>query len=354
MAQNPVMLTPHAVAEIELVDPARLGLLETVGLVDVAMRQATVCPAGSVSGSASPVPSPCSPQRSSSMNSLGLDLSTTLAVEEVVRRVAKEGAVVVLATHDLAQARRLADRRLLLAAGRSVHGTVRRRHDARRSSGLTWRKHRFTRNRVRLDERAGFIDQKRTKRLGLLGMRTIERNDAVRIEHDLVVVALELQVHRICTEQGRAQVAEGDAPLFIGHRDGGAHALSNGKEPVASGWTPESSSITSPRPSSDQACHKACSFMCVPEASPWETKHRSSSTTASKTSNSVPFMGSGVRSTKVFHAKTVRDVPCPCSRKAASASGAWTMSTSASPLRPRFSAALFQPRPRRRRAQWRS
>ena len=66
-------------------------------------------------------------------------------------------------------------------------------------------------------------------------MRTVERDDAVRVEHDLVVVALELQRHRVRTEQGRAQIAEGDAPLFIGHRDGGAHALSNGKEPVAFG-----------------------------------------------------------------------------------------------------------------------
>ena len=46
VAQNPVMLTSHAVAEIELVDPARLGLLEDVGLVDVAMRQAAVLSGG--------------------------------------------------------------------------------------------------------------------------------------------------------------------------------------------------------------------------------------------------------------------------------------------------------------------
>ena len=116
------MLTPHAVAEIELVDPARLGLLETVGLVDVAMRQATVLSGGerqrvSLARALALQPSALILDEFTS----GLDLSTTLAVEEVVRRVAKEGAVVVLATHDLAQARRLADRRLLLAAGRSVH-----------------------------------------------------------------------------------------------------------------------------------------------------------------------------------------------------------------------------------------
>ena len=109
-------------AEIELVDPARLGLLETVGLVDVAMRQATVLSGGerqrvSLARALALQPSALILDEFTS----GLDLSTTLVVEEVVRRVAKEGAVVVLATHDLAQARRLADRRLLLAAGRSVH-----------------------------------------------------------------------------------------------------------------------------------------------------------------------------------------------------------------------------------------
>ena len=122
VAQNPVMLTSHAVAEIELVDPARLGLLEDVGLVDVAMRQAAVLSGGerqrvSLARALALQPSALILDEFTS----GLDFSTTLVVEEVVRRVAKEGAVVVLATHDLAQARRLADRRLLLAAGRSVH-----------------------------------------------------------------------------------------------------------------------------------------------------------------------------------------------------------------------------------------
>ena len=92
-------------AEIELVDPARLGLLETVGLVDVAMRQATVLSGGerqrvSLARALALQPSALILDEFTS----GLDLSTTLAVEEVVRRVAKEGAVVVLATHDLAQA----------------------------------------------------------------------------------------------------------------------------------------------------------------------------------------------------------------------------------------------------------
>ncbi len=52
--------------------------------------------------------------------STGLDLATTLRIEGVVRRVAEDGAAVVIATHDLAQAQRLADRRVLLVGGRAV------------------------------------------------------------------------------------------------------------------------------------------------------------------------------------------------------------------------------------------
>ena len=92
VAQNPVMLTSHAVAEIELVDQARLGLLEDVGLVDVAMRQAAVLSGGerqrvSLARALALQPSVLILDEFTS----GLDLSTTLVVEEVVRRVAKEG-----------------------------------------------------------------------------------------------------------------------------------------------------------------------------------------------------------------------------------------------------------------------
>ena len=128
MAQNPVMLTPHAVAEIELVDPARLGLLDDVGLVDVAMRQAAVLSGGerqrvSLARALALQPSALILDEFTS----GLDLSTTLVVEEVVRRVAKEGAVVVLATHDLAQARRLADVACCWLLAALFMRTVRRR-----------------------------------------------------------------------------------------------------------------------------------------------------------------------------------------------------------------------------------
>ena len=69
VAQNPVMLTSHAVAEIELVDPARLGLLEDVGLVDVAMRQAAVLSGGERQRVSLARALALQPSASSSMNS---------------------------------------------------------------------------------------------------------------------------------------------------------------------------------------------------------------------------------------------------------------------------------------------
>ena len=121
VAQHPVMLTSHPAAEVELVDPARAGLLEGLGLDEVAERPAAVLSGGerqrvSLARALALTPSVLILDEFTS----GLDLPTTLAVEAVVRRAADEGAVVVLATHDLAQARRLGDRRMLLAAGRLV------------------------------------------------------------------------------------------------------------------------------------------------------------------------------------------------------------------------------------------
>ncbi len=121
VAQHPVMLTSHAAAEIELVEPACIGLLEDLHLDDVALRPATVLSGGerqrvSLARALALQPSVLILDEFTS----GLDFATTMAVEAVVRRVADEGAVVVLATHNLAQARRMGDRRLLLAAGRSV------------------------------------------------------------------------------------------------------------------------------------------------------------------------------------------------------------------------------------------
>jgi len=121
VAQHPVMLTSHAAAEIELVEPACIGLLEELHLDDVALRPATVLSGGerqrvSLARALALQPSVLILDEFTS----GLDFATTMAVEAVVRRVADEGAVVVLATHNLAQARRMGDRRLLLAAGRSV------------------------------------------------------------------------------------------------------------------------------------------------------------------------------------------------------------------------------------------
>ena len=80
----------------------------------------------------------------------------------------------VLATHDLAQARRLADRRLLLAAGRSVH------EDSETAAMMlrfrvTWRKH-VSPETVCASMSVLASSIRNARRLGLLGMRTIERN----------------------------------------------------------------------------------------------------------------------------------------------------------------------------------
>ena len=115
------MLTSHPTAEVELVHPDRTGLLAALELEGVATRPAAVLSGGerqrvSLARALALKPSVLVLDEFTS----GLDLATTLAVEAVVRRAADGGAAVVLATHDLAQARRMGDRRLLLAAGRTV------------------------------------------------------------------------------------------------------------------------------------------------------------------------------------------------------------------------------------------
>ena len=47
-----------------------------------------------------------------------LDPAATKAVEEIVQRVAQSGVKIVLATHDLGQARRLASEVIFLSRGR--------------------------------------------------------------------------------------------------------------------------------------------------------------------------------------------------------------------------------------------
>ncbi len=121
VAQHPVMLTAHATAEVALVQPDRMDLLAALDLEAVAMRPAAVLSGGerqrvSLARALALRPSVLILDEFTS----GLDLATTLVVEAMVRQVAAGGAAVVLATHDLAQARRMGDRRMLLDAGRSV------------------------------------------------------------------------------------------------------------------------------------------------------------------------------------------------------------------------------------------
>tara|TARA_B100001109_G_C18621431_1_gene361682 strand:- start:300 stop:644 length:345 start_codon:yes stop_codon:yes gene_type:complete len=98
-----------------------MGLLAALDLEAVAMRPAAVLSGGerqrvSLARALALRPSVLILDEFTS----GLDLATTLVVEAMVRQVAAGGAAVVLATHDLAQARRMGDRRMLLDAGRSV------------------------------------------------------------------------------------------------------------------------------------------------------------------------------------------------------------------------------------------
>jgi tungstate transport system ATP-binding protein len=52
-----------------------------------------------------------------------LDPASTLAIETIVRRMSSEGVTCVLSTHDIGQARRLAQRVLLMAGGRIIEAT---------------------------------------------------------------------------------------------------------------------------------------------------------------------------------------------------------------------------------------
>ena len=53
-----------------------------------------------------------------------LDPSSTRAIEEVVLRMSSEGVTCVMSTHDIGQARRLAQRVLLMAGGRIIEATA--------------------------------------------------------------------------------------------------------------------------------------------------------------------------------------------------------------------------------------
>jgi tungstate transport system ATP-binding protein len=67
------------------------------------------CPAASSNGWRSPARSPAS-----------LDPAATKAIEDVIRAVAARGIKVVMATHDLGEARRLAGEIVLMHRGRVI------------------------------------------------------------------------------------------------------------------------------------------------------------------------------------------------------------------------------------------
>ena len=120
VAQHTVLLGSCPADEVALLKGGE-ALLALVGLEEVATRPSSALSGGerqraSLARALAMRPSLLLLDEFSS----GLDLATTLRMEALVRRVADEGAAVVVATHDLAQAQRLSDRRLLLVAGRAV------------------------------------------------------------------------------------------------------------------------------------------------------------------------------------------------------------------------------------------
>ncbi|MDA0878716.1 MAG: ATP-binding cassette domain-containing protein, partial [archaeon] len=120
VAQQPVLLSSTPLDEVVLAGGAA-DLLDLVAMAGLEGRPASALSGGerqrtSLARALAMRPSLLLLDEFSS----GLDLATTLRIEGVVRRVAEDGAAVVIATHDLAQAQRLADRRVLLVGGRAV------------------------------------------------------------------------------------------------------------------------------------------------------------------------------------------------------------------------------------------
>ena len=130
MFQRPVMLRRSAAANIAYALPARdkarvSALLKQVGLAELADR-----PARKLSGGEQ--------QRLALARALArdpeilfrdeptasLDPAATKGVEDIVRDVAASGVKIVMATHDIGQARRLAGDIVFLARGRLVENTL--------------------------------------------------------------------------------------------------------------------------------------------------------------------------------------------------------------------------------------
>jgi tungstate transport system ATP-binding protein len=124
--QRPVMLRRSAAANVAYAlnrnDPARVSeLLKQVGLAHLADRQARRLSAGEQQRLALAR----APARDPEILFLdeptaSLDPAATKAVEDIVSKVAASGVKIVMATHELGQARRLAGEIVLLARGRLV------------------------------------------------------------------------------------------------------------------------------------------------------------------------------------------------------------------------------------------
>ena len=137
--QRPVMLRRSALANVEfalriagagagrgapdatLVAAAALAALERVGLASLASRSARLCSIGEQQRIALARAWALRPEvLFLDEPTASLDPAATRAVEEVIAAIHAAGTAIVMSTHDLGQARRLAERILFLHRGRLV------------------------------------------------------------------------------------------------------------------------------------------------------------------------------------------------------------------------------------------
>ena len=126
MFQRPVMLRRSAAANVAYALPARddarvAELLALVGLVDLADRAARRLSGGEQQRLALARALARDPEiLFLDEPTASLDPAATKSVEDIVRAVAAAGVKIVMATHDIGQARRLASDIVFLARGRLV------------------------------------------------------------------------------------------------------------------------------------------------------------------------------------------------------------------------------------------
>ena len=141
MFQRPVMLRRSAAANVAYALPARddarvAELLALVGLVDLADRAARRLSGGEQQRLALARALARDPEiLFLDEPTASLDPAATKSVEDIVRAVAAAGVKIVMATHDIGQARRLAGDIVFLARGRLVESALAHRFFASPATG---------------------------------------------------------------------------------------------------------------------------------------------------------------------------------------------------------------------------